>query len=266
MTAAAVTPIRVDPASRPLTPPSTGAGRLALYSFWKTLTNPYSLGFAIAMPILMYSIFGTGQSYSDIWVGHANVAGTVLASMALYGAMMTTSSMGANVALERTSGVTRLFALTPLSPLVQILARITAAMGISAVVISVTYAYGAVNGTDMEAGAWLGSALLVIVLSVLPAALGLAAGFAMRSDSAFAVTSLLTVLGSFMSGMFIPLDSMGRFFQHLAPWTPFYGTVKLIQLPLTGDSLDWVWILNVVVWTAVFAGVAAWGQSRDTGR
>jgi len=65
-----------------------GAALLGWYTFWKNLTNPFSIGFAILLPIGMYFMFGTGQSYSDIWTVNGNVAATVLVSMTLYGVFM----------------------------------------------------------------------------------------------------------------------------------------------------------------------------------
>lgn len=247
--------------------PWHGFWRLSGYTFWKELTNPFSLAFAIALPIFMYLMFGAGQDYSDLLVAHGNTAATVLVNMAIYGAIMTTSSMGANVSLERTSGVTRLFALTPLSPAASIVSRVVASMGISAAVIAVAYAVGFMTGASMQWQAWLLSALLIVALSILPATLGLAAGFAVRTDGAFAATSIFTVIGAFGSGMFIPLDSMGEFFRTIAPWTPFSGIVNLVQMPLIGvDSFSWGWVANYVGWTLLFATVAVVAQRRDTGR
>ncbi len=236
-------------------------------SFWKLLTNPFQLGFAILLPIFMYLMFGANQDYSDIWLGHATVAATVLANMAIYGAIMSASTMGALVALERTSGVTRLFALTPLSPAVQMAARVLATLGVSAIVIVITYVVGHLTGARMEGQAWVTSGLAIVILSMLPATLGLAAGYATRSDAATALTSAITVIASFGSGMFIPLDQMGALFQQLAPWTPFFGIVQLVQLPLMGwEGMNWAWVVNYVAWTLIFAAVSVWGQRRDTGR
>lgn len=247
--------------------PWHGFWRLTWFSFWKLLTNPFSLAFAIALPIFMYLMFGAGQDYADEPLAHGNVAASVLLNMAIYGAIMTTSSMGANVSLERTSGVTRLFALTPLSSTASIVARVVASMGISAVVISLTYAVGFATGAKMEGWTWVSTAALIVALSVLPAALGLAAGFAVRTDGAFSLTSIFTVIGAFGSGMFIPLDAMGSFFRSIAPWTPFSGIVNIVQMPLSGtDNFSWGWVANFVGWTLVFAVVAVVAQRRDTGR
>ncbi|MCI7671392.1 MAG: ABC transporter permease [Schaalia hyovaginalis] len=244
-----------------------GFGIHLWYSFYKLLTNPYSLGFAIGLPIFMYLMFGAGQDYSAEWIIHSNVAATVLVNMAVYGTIMTASSMGTNVALERTSGISRLQALTPMSSLAIITARMIASMLISIVVTGVVYAVGCFTGARMEAAAWIGSFILMIAVSVLPIVLGLAAAFSVRSDGAFALTSAITVLGSFAAGMFIPLEQMGSFWAKIAPWSPFYGLSRIVQTPLYGwDGFEWAWLANYAAWTAFFAIIAVWAQRRDTDR
>lgn len=256
-----------DPASRRPGSGWRGFGTQLRCVFWKLLTNPFSLGFSIGLPIFMYLMFGAGQSYSDQWTGHANVAASVLVNMAVYGTIMTASSMGANVALERTSGISRLQALTPMSPLAYVSARICASALITIVVTSIVYAVGRFTGARMDASAWAGSFAMMVVVSVLPIALGLAAAFAVRSDGVFALTSAITVIGSFAAGMFIPLEQMGSFWARIAPYSPFYGLVKLVQAPLYGwDGLHWEWLANHLVWTALFALVAVSAQRRGTGR
>ena len=256
-----------DMSARPASNGWTGFGRLTAYSFWKLLTNPFQLSFAIALPIFMYMLFGAFQEFSSVWIGHANVAASVLVNMALYGAIMTTSSMGANVSLERTSGVSRLFALTPMVPMAQIFARVVAEILITALVVIADWIVGYATGARMESMVWVTTGVLIVVLSVLPSVLGLAAGFAVRSDGAFAVNSVFTVVGAFASGMFIPLEQMGSFFQSMAPWGPFYGMVQIAQSAIYGwDNFSWWWVVNTLAWTLILAVIAAWGQGRDTGR
>ncbi|MDO4791058.1 MAG: ABC transporter permease [Buchananella hordeovulneris] len=252
---------------RPATSGWKGTGWAFWYSFVKLITNPFSLAFAIGMPILMYMMFGTGQEYSSEWMVHGNVAAMILINMALYGTIMTTSSMGTVVALERTNGVTRLYATTPLSPLAAIFARIGSAMLTSAIIIAIVFAVGALTGSRMDASAWLQAAVMIVALSALPAALGLAAAFTVRSDGAFALNSIVTVVGSFAAGMFIPLEQMGPFWARIAPWSPFYGAANLAQLPTFGfDQFEWKWLVNYLAWTAFFAALAVWGTRRNTGR
>ncbi|MDC4232422.1 ABC transporter permease [Actinomyces sp. B33] len=244
-----------------------GLGSLAWSSFFTLITNPFSLGFSIGLPIFMYLMFGTNASYADHDIGHGNVAAAVLINMAIYGVIMTASSMGANVSLERVSGVSRLFAMTPISSAAIIAARVIASVMVSGVVIAILFAVGASTGSRMDAGAWAASALIIVASTIMPTALGLAAGFLVRSDGVFALTSIVSVVGSFLSGMFIPLEQMGRFFTALAPWSPFYGMMKLAQTPLFGwENIEWQWAANWLAWTALLAVVAIRAQSRDTAR
>lgn len=201
------------------------------FSFWKLFTNPFSLGFAIGLPVFMYLIFGTSSEAQEQWVVNSNVSAIVLVNMAVYGTIMTASSMGTNVALERTSGITRLYALTPISSGALIAARVIASMLVSLIVTGIVFCVGAASGARMESATWASTLGLIVAVTALPIALGLACAFGVRSDGAFALTSAFTVTGSFAAGMFIPLEQMGGFWQSLAPYTPFYGLVSMVQTP-----------------------------------
>lgn len=237
------------------------------FAFWKLFTNPFSLGFALLLPIFMYLIFGTGPQAGEQWVVNSNASAIVLVNMAVYGTIMTASSMGTNVALERTSGITRLYALTPISSAALITARVLASILLSLIVTAIVFSVGAATGARMGAATWASALAMMVAVTALPIALGLACAFGVRSDGAFALTSAITVIGSFAAGMFIPLQEMGALWQDLAPYTPFYGLVNMVQTPLYGwDAFEWGWLGNYLAWLSVFAVVAVWAQRRDTGR
>jgi hypothetical protein len=44
--------------------------------------------------------------------------------------------------------------------------------------------------------------------------------------------------------------------QTLAPYTPSYGVAQIARSSLLGGGIDPAWLVNVVVWTAAFAGGA----------
>ena len=254
-------------AEKPLTPQGKGMWRLVVETFRQTAFNPFNIGFSLAMPVLMYMMFGANQSYSDINVGHGNVAATVLASMTLFGVLLSTASLAAGVSLERAQGIGRLYALTPLSPLWQIVARLISSVAVAALVIVVTYTVGLVTGASMTAESWITSALLIVVSSIVAAMIGFGCGFAVRSDGAYAATSAVIVLSAFGAGMTIPLDQMGTFFQHLAPWTPLWGVDQLVLLPLGGwGNFTPNMLVNAIVWSGIFGALAMWGLRRDTSR
>jgi ABC-2 type transport system permease protein len=52
----------------------------------------------------------------------------------------------------------------------------------------------------------------------------------------------------------------------LARFTSLYGLNQLAYYPLVGGTLQWAWIVNPVLWLAIFVAGAAWRLRRDTAR
>jgi ABC-2 type transport system permease protein len=67
----------------------------------RLLRNRRTVIFTLIMPPAFFLIFGTAQAYTTESVGNANVTAYVMVSMALYGAMIATTSGGASVSVER---------------------------------------------------------------------------------------------------------------------------------------------------------------------
>lgn len=228
--------------------------------------NPWNLGFAVGLPIVMYLMFGTGQEHSLIDVGNGNVAATILVSMALYGAIITSASTGASISVERAQGWSRQMALTPMRSHWYITAKIIASVFVAGIVVSMTFIVGALTDAGMEVPIWFSSALLIIAGTLITAAMGLAVGYWMRSDAAYGVMGGATALLAFFSGMFFPLEQMAEIFQNIAPYSPLYGINKLAQAPIYGDGFEWGALINAISWLAIFAILAVAGRNRDTER
>lgn len=251
----------------PLVSNLRGLWPLTWMNFKFIILNPYNLGFSIALPTLMYLFFGASQEYGLYNLTHGNVSASVLISMTLLGVLLATASLGATVSLERVQGVSRLYAVTPLNPSIQILARLLANVGVATVIIIIVYLFGFFTTAKMSAIAWITSALIIVTMSLLSSALGLACGFAIRGDSSYAAVSAIIVLSAFASGMTIPLEQAGAFLQKIAPWTPLWGANQLSLLPLNGTAnFELAMVISVVTWTTLFTIVAVWGLRRDTSR
>lgn len=250
-----------------IVPAGHGLWNMARETFRQVAFNPFNIGFSLLMPVFMYVMFGANQPYSRISVGSGNVSATILASMTLFGVLLSAASLGAGVSLERTQGIGRLYALTPLSATWQIVARLISSIGVALLVIVVAFVAGGSIDAEMTPGTWIQTALLILLLSTLGAAIGFGCGFAVRSDGAFAANSAVIVLSAFGSGMTVPLEQMGHVFQSLAPWMPLWGANQMVLLPLTGwDAFRSNMLINVVVWTGFFIALAMWGLGRDTRR
>ena len=232
----------------------------------RLLRNRRAVIFTIVMPVVFFLIFGVGHDYSNQNAGHGNWAAYIMISMAVYGAMLATTSGGAMVSIERSLGWSRQLRLTPLSPVAYVATKLVTAMTTGLVSVVVTYCVGAFTHARMDAHLWLVTGLIGWVGSLVFAAFGLFMGYLLPSDNVMQILGPVLALLAFGGGLFVPLDQMGTTFRHIAEFTPMYGVNQLVHAPLTGTSFDILWVVNVVVWLAIFVAGAAWRFRKDTAR
>src|SRR3954453_12424768 len=67
----------------------------------RLLRNRRTVIFTFIMPPVFFLLFGSDSSYEHQSVGNGNVTAYVMISLAVYGAMLATTSGGAMVAIER---------------------------------------------------------------------------------------------------------------------------------------------------------------------
>lgn len=232
----------------------------------RVLRNRRQVVFTVVMPVVFYLLFGKGQSYSNQSAGHGNVTAYVMISMAVYGAMIATAGAGAAVATERAQGWSRQLRLTPLTPAAYVAAKILVAMVTGAVATAVVFVAGLATGAHVDSvGIVVATALLSWLGSLVFAAFGLFIGYLVPSENVMQFIGPGLALLSFLGGLFVPLQD-GSTFEVIARFTPLYGIAKVARAPLTGDPVQWWWLLNIAVWLLVFAGGAAWRMRRDTAR
>ena len=255
---------RLDLSSR--TAPPLGGLSLPLLSLEvrRRLRNRRSMIFSVLLPVAFFLMFTT-TDYSAMPYGNGNVVANMMIGMALYGALMTTTGAGAAVSTERASGWSRQLRLTPLKPIAYITAKAIVGMLISALAIGAVYACGPLRHAQMPARAWISSALIIWLGSLVFVAFGLFVGYLLPSDNAMQVVGPLMALLAFLGGMFIPLTP-GSTMDRIGSFTPMYGLHNLALWPMGAESFSWWWVVNVLTWLAVFLGGAAWKMGRDTAR
>lgn len=231
------------------------------------LLSIYTLIFAIAFPLLMYLIFGSGQEYTKIKLGHGTVGAIILVSLAQYGTATSAAMLQTGVAIEKIQGWLRTMALTPMGVSVYIWVRMIMGTLVVAISMAVIYLFGMFTGTKMEPAAWVQTYLIVLVLCSLPALLGLFIGLVVGGENAYGIIGGGMAIFAFLSGMFIPLDQLSSFFQKLAQFTPFWGMNRLASLPIYGwENFNWKYLVNLVVWLSIFALGTLWAANRSTKR
>lgn len=254
--------------------PPFGGFNLTLLSIEikRRFRNRRTLFFTIAFPVIMFIAFGSQYRDTSIEAGRTvaqgatSVAAFIMISMAVYGAMLASTSAGGAVAIERALGWSRQLRLTPLTPAANIAVKIIGGLAIGLLAVVATFTAGAVMGVRMEAQVWILSGLAAWLGSLVFTALGLLVGYLVPSENVMQFMGPVLAFLAFFGGLFTPLDQMPQALQNIGVWTPTYGLGEIARAPLTGADFNWLAVGNVLIWLAVFGLGAALAFRRDTKR
>jgi len=231
----------------------------------RLLRNRRTMILALILPVLFFWSIGLNNSYVHQRAGHGNVSAVEMISIALYGAVAATAACGAMVSIERASGWSRQLRVTPLSPTAYIVIKMLTSLVLAAGAVCAVYLLGAVtNKVSMPADLWVITGLCVWIGSLLFAAFGLFIGYLLPSENVMQIIGLALTLVCLAGGLFIPLSQFSPDLRTFAEFTPLYGLSQLVHYPLAGGTLEWIWILNLAVWLAIFVTGAVWCLRRDT--
>jgi ABC-2 type transport system permease protein len=261
-----VTTAMIDPTTRRV-PPVGGFNLTVLaIELKRMLRNRRTIIFTLVLPAALYLMIGTNTTYGNESEGLGNVSAYVLISMAAYGAALASTSGGAMVATERALGWSRQLRLTPLSPVAHIVTKACVALVLGLGSVLAVNVVGIVNGkAEMPTHVWIGAALVAWLGSIVFGAFGLFMGYLLPGENAMQVLGPLMAGLAAIGGLWFPIDAH-TVLGHISVLTPMYGLAELARWPLYGGAPHIGWVLNVVVWLAVFTGGAAWRMSKDTAR
>ncbi|WP_449277435.1 ABC transporter permease [Leucobacter sp. GX24907] len=237
----------------------------------RQLRNPFTLAFTLGMPIAMYLLFGANAEYADASAGNGNVAFYVMCSMASFGTATAMTSLCSLAASEVRQGWGRQIAMTPLSMAGYATVKVLTAVTFAAISTGLVFLVGALTGAAADdLWRWFAVLLLVLGIGLVFGLFGLGVGLAFNSDSAAALASIGITFFGFFGNVFMPLEGV---MLDIARYTPMYGYVSLVRWPITEGALlsggsDEIWgvILNVIVWTLVFALITRIGVLRSRRR
>ncbi len=248
-------------------PPAGGFSlRFLALEIRRMTRNKRAMIFTLVFPSAFFLLFGTDSSYRTQAAGAGNVTAYVMVSMAVYGAMVATTSGGAMVATERAQGWSRQLRLTPLKPLAYVGIKTAVAVIMGLVSIVTVFIVGQFVGADLSLPRLVACAAIAWTCTLVFAAFGLFMGYLLPSENVMQVLGPLLALLSFAGGLFVPLSEMSSVFADLARFTPAYGVGALARAPFGGEDHLMLAAVNVIVWAAVFVGGAAWRMSKDTQR
>lgn len=237
----------------------------------RQLRNPYTLAFTLAMPVVMYLLFGASAGYGSMSAGHGNVAFYVMVSMAAYGTAVAMSSLTSLAAAESKQGWGRQLAMTPLGTAGYALTKLLTAFTVAVLALLAVFIAGAVTGAQAtDLWRWFAAAGIILGIGLIYGLYGLGVGLFFNADSSAALASISMTFFAFFGNVFMPLDGV---MIDIARFTPLYGFVALSRWPLTDGVLTtgqtdplWMVLLNIVVWVLLFTALVVAGVKRSRRR
>lgn len=251
--------------------PAGATVRYAVHDLGRHLRMFVSVFFIAVLPTAMYLMFGAMTSFGEFAAGDGNVKGSIMVSMAVYGAVVATTNIAGSAAVEQSRGWGRLLAMTSMSPARYVAAKVLVALAMAVLPVVFLFAVGYATGARVGSLAdWAATFALTVGCSTVFALYGLAFGLLFRSESALGAASGLLVILAFFGNLFTPLTGT---LLDIARFTPIYGVGGLARWPqLEGmvlaaepstqpDSLAWL-VGNVITWAILFGAVCMLAMRR----
>jgi ABC-2 type transport system permease protein len=240
--------------------------RAEIVKFWRVPAFGF---FSLGLPLIIFFFFGVNHATQPIYHGSDITVGTyVMASMAAYtvGNVMV-FSFGMALAVERGQKQDLLLRVSPLPPLIYLLAKIinAAIFALVALIVLFVFAHFAAS-VSMDATTWATLAGRLLLGSIPFMGLGLGFGYLVGPNAAPAVINFVYLPIAFASGIFVPVDQLPQVIQNIAPYLPLNPFVQLawdaIGVPI--DRTVATAVLLLVVYAVGFFALAVWAYRRDT--
>lgn len=125
----------------------------------RVLRSRRAFVFTLVLPVLLFELIGPNLSKDDI--GGLSGISYYMVSMATYGIMATTFSMGGRIAGERSIAWNRQLRLTALPGWQYVASKVVVGFAIGVPSLLLVFVLGAVHGVHLGAGRWVLSALSI---------------------------------------------------------------------------------------------------------
>jgi ABC-2 type transport system permease protein len=227
----------------------------AKYELLRVLRTPAFALPTLLFPPMFYLLFGLLLNR-----GNANAAQYLFATYSVFGVMAPgLFGFGVAVAIERERGWLALKHVAPMPPGAYLLAKMAMAAVFALLIYLVLAAMAHfLGGVQLAAWQWLLLGLIA-VFGVLPfCALGLLIGSRVNAAAAPAIVNFIYLPMAFLSGLWMPLSLLPKFFAQIAPlWPPYHlSQLALATIGLGDDSAALPHVVLAAVFTAVCFAIA----------
>jgi ABC-2 type transport system permease protein len=239
------------------------------YGLIRTSRNPRVLVFSIFFPIVLLvlfnSIFTSGDNSTTKFAGGTiSTDAYFTAGILAYAIMMSSfSTMAIGLTTRRESGELKRLRGTPMPPWTFIaaeVARVVVQVALMAIVMTLI-AYLAFD-VKLPGDTAIGYVVYIALGTASLATLGVAiTAFLSSADAASTVAPFTAVILSFISGVFIPVETLPNWLEEIGRIFPLYHLAEGMQITLvsgtTGTGLTGTNVASLVAWGAAGLFVAA---------
>lgn len=224
--------------------PAPSRSRLLLRAFLRqvqvefasTLRAADFVGGALAIPVILYAMFGLPVA-DQVLPGGSAVGAMMAVSFSAYGIVsLSIFTFGDDLAKERGRGWTRTLRATPLPEGVHLAGKTVMALGHSLlIVVAIALVATLAGGVDLPASAWFRVTATLLAGVLTFSTIGFALAYLVRPKAASMIANLVFLPLSFCSGFFFPLEQLPDFLQRIAPYLPTYHYGQLAWQQVAGD-------------------------------
>jgi ABC-2 type transport system permease protein len=236
------------------------------YELLRTIRNRRVVIFALAFPVILFlAIAAPNRNVADFSGTGISLPLYFMVGLAAFATMNAMLASGGRIAADRAVGWNRQLRVSPLSPPAYIGTKVLTGYLLAGVSIIVLYACGVALGVGLPAGRWLAMTGLLLIGLIPFAALGIALGHLLDSDSIGpAVGGLVGVL-ALLGGSWFPISGHG-FLHDLAQALPSYWLVQASHVGLGESSWGLHGWFVMALWTIALVSLAIRAYQHDTGR
>jgi ABC-2 type transport system permease protein len=236
------------------------------YELLRTIRNRRVVIFALAFPVILFlAIAAPNRNVTDFSGTGISIPLYFMVGLAAFATMNATLASGGRIAADRAAGWNRQLRISPLSPSAYIGTKVLTGYLLAGLSIIVLYACGVALGVSLPAGRWLAMTGLILIGLIPFAALGIALGHLLSSDSIGPAVGGLVGLLALLGGSWFPISGHG-FLHDLAQALPSYWLVQASHVGLGESGWGLHGWLVMALWTIALIALAIRAYQHDTGR
>ena len=215
--------------------------------------NKRYLIFSIALPVMLYLVFGKQASATAYGVQFKAFYMVGMASVGAFSGALTGNAQ--RISQERKDGWIRQLRLTALPPGSYVAAKIIASMAITVPSIIAVLALGRFYGGVQLAGwKWLAIGAAIWLGTMTFAALAVAIGYRFMPDTVQPVTMFVYFLMSILGGLWFPLSN--GILRKIGQVLPTYQVTRIGTDVIASGTVSMTSIVTILAWLAGFIALA----------